>query len=240
MGGTMCKIRGQGREDFEGEGAKIGTLHRASTGRCRGRDSQRLRIVGEGHAPPGGAPAQETGYHEIRKRQRFVIARALCARGNLAVPGCIVGKLPAKSQLPSRDCHVASLLAMTIRGAFTVLTIVCQFRRCSAGSGMPLPYSGICGRRGATKPGACMAFPERRYTPYFGAYRFNGSQCGTAVPPRDCHVASLLAMTNLEALTAHIASLHGGHCPMDKSDIPGFARSDIFLSESDIKASRLL
>ena len=50
----------------------------------------------------------------------------------------------------------------------------------------------------------------------------------------------LLAMTNLEALTAHIASLHGGHCPMDKSDIPGFARSDIFLSESDIKASRLL
>ena len=32
---------------------------------------------------------------------------------NLAVPGCIVGKLPAKSQLPSRDCHVASLLAMT-------------------------------------------------------------------------------------------------------------------------------
>ena len=158
MGGTMCKIRGQGREDFEGEGAEIGKLDRASTGRCRGRDSQRLRIVGEGHAPPGGAPAQETGYHEIRKRQRFVIARALCARGNLAVPGCIVGKLPAKSQLPSRDCHVASLLAMT----------------------------------------------------------------------------------NLEALTAHIASLHGGHCPMDKSDIPGFARSDIFLSESDIKASRLL
>ena len=26
-------------------------------------------------------------------------------------------------------------------GAFTVLTIVCQFRRCSAGSGMPLPYN---------------------------------------------------------------------------------------------------
>ena len=113
MGGTMCKIRGQGREDFEGEGAKNGKLQRTSTGRCRGRDSQRLRSVGEGHAPPGGAPAQETGYHEIRKRQRFVIARALCARGNLAVPGCIVGKLPAKSQLPSRDCHVASLLAMT-------------------------------------------------------------------------------------------------------------------------------
>ena len=47
MGGTMCKIRGQGREDFEGEGAKIGTLHRASTGRCRGRDSRARRCTAE-------------------------------------------------------------------------------------------------------------------------------------------------------------------------------------------------
>ena len=77
-------------------------------------------------------------------------------------------------------------------------------------------------------------------TDAIGAYRFHGGLYKSAVPSRDCHVASLLAMTNLEALTAHIASLHGGHCPMDKSDIPGFARSDIFLSESDIKASRLL
>ena len=38
-------------------------------------------------------------------------------RGNLAVPGRIVGKLSAKTQLPSRDCHVASLLAMTNLGA---------------------------------------------------------------------------------------------------------------------------
>ena len=36
-------------------------------------------------------------------------------RGNLAVPGWIMGKLSAKSQLPSRDSHVASLLGMTIR-----------------------------------------------------------------------------------------------------------------------------
>ena len=39
-------------------------------------------------------------------------------------------------------------------GAVTVLTIVCQFRRCSAGSGMPRPYKVRCGRRGATKPTA--------------------------------------------------------------------------------------
>ena len=36
-------------------------------------------------------------------------------RGNLAVPGWIMGKLSAKSQLPSRDSHVASLLGMTSR-----------------------------------------------------------------------------------------------------------------------------
>ena len=36
-------------------------------------------------------------------------------RGNLAVPGWIMGKLSAKSQLPSRDCRVASLLGMTSR-----------------------------------------------------------------------------------------------------------------------------
>ena len=47
MGGTMCKIRGQGREDFEGEGAKNGKLHRASTGRCRGRDSRARRCTAE-------------------------------------------------------------------------------------------------------------------------------------------------------------------------------------------------
>ena len=42
---------------------------------------------------------------------------------NLAVPGCIVGKLPAKSQLPSRDCHVASLLAMTRQGSAAMGTV---------------------------------------------------------------------------------------------------------------------
>ena len=48
-----------------------------------------------------------------RKANKFVIARALRARGNLAVPDQITGKPSAKTQLPSRDCHVASLLAMT-------------------------------------------------------------------------------------------------------------------------------
>ena len=41
-------------------------------------------------------------------------------RGNLAVPDQITGKPSAKTQLPSRDCHVASLLAMTRQGGTAV------------------------------------------------------------------------------------------------------------------------
>ena len=55
-----------------------------------------------------------------RNALKFVIARPRRGRGNLAVPGWITGKLSAKSQLPSRDCHVASLLAMTHQGGAAV------------------------------------------------------------------------------------------------------------------------
>ena len=125
-------------------------------------------------------------------------------------------------------------------GAFTIITIGCSDRQHCAGAGCPLPYNGVCGRRQYAQICCCQRRSLTAATDAIGAYRFHGGLYKSAVPSRDCHVASLLAMTNLEALTAHIASLHGGHCPMDKSDIPGFARSDIFLSESDIKASRLL
>ena len=40
-------------------------------------------IVGEGHAPPGDAVTTGIGCRQNGKRPRFVIARALCARGNL-------------------------------------------------------------------------------------------------------------------------------------------------------------
>ena len=37
-------------------------------------------------------------------------------------------------------------------GTFTILTMACTIGKCVAGSGMPLPYNGVCGRRSATKP----------------------------------------------------------------------------------------
>ena len=94
-------------------------------------------------------------------------------RGNLAVPGCIVGKLPAKSQLPSRDCHVASLLAMTRQGGAAMGTV----RRTELAVLLPLR-----GRAGHAPP-------------LQGQCGFNGGRYKSAMPSRDCHVASLLAMT---------------------------------------------
>ena len=103
-----------------------------------------------------------------RTGSRIVIARAFCARGNL---GKAVAISPMASQLSGRvlrDCHVASLLAMTRqesarctsalarlncppRGAQgtplqtqlvpIVLSPDCSYRQCAAGSGMPLPYN---------------------------------------------------------------------------------------------------
>ena len=46
------------------------------------------------------------GGHWCTSRSPDVSLRGAKRRGNLAVPGRIVGKLSAKTQLPSRDCHV--------------------------------------------------------------------------------------------------------------------------------------
>ena len=64
---------------------------------------------------------------------------------NLAVPGWITGKPSAKLRLPARDCHVASLLAMTHQGARRrercfLLNQPC-YCRSADGPGCPCPYS---------------------------------------------------------------------------------------------------
>ena len=123
-------------------------------------------------------------------------------RGNLAVPGRIVGKLSAKTQLPSRDCHVGLWPPRNDKlGSLTHSPEISP--------DLQLPKA-VTDRR--YRRNWCIPFSRWPV------------QIGSA-SPRLPRARSALAMTNLEALTAHIASLHGGHCPMDKSDIPGFARS---------------
>ena len=100
-------------------------------------------------------------------------------------------KAPAKSQLPPRDSHVASLLGMTNLGALRGRrshSITCQPARRSLGAA----------------------------TDAIGWYVFIGTLYELEVPPRDSHVASLLGMTNL-GVSCHkihalnIASLQGAH-----------------------------
>ena len=64
-------------------------------------------------------------------------------RGNLAEPDRTTGKSSAKSQLPSRDCHVGRWPPRNDKSeAFAILTMACTDCKCVAGRGMPLPYNG--------------------------------------------------------------------------------------------------
>ena len=84
---------------------------------------------------------------------KFVIQRSEAtweSRSTMLDRGKAIGEtVTAFPRLPRR----LRLLAMTIRGGpGAVLAIARTNRSCSAGSGMPLPYNGWCGRRSATKP----------------------------------------------------------------------------------------
>ena len=98
-------------------------------------------------------------------------------------------------QVPSRDCHVASLLAMTRQAGAAV---------------HQRPHAVECSPTGRSLSAA---------TDAIGTYRFIGSLYGLRVPSRDCHVASLLAMTRqggarcTSALLPLNGSVQGGHYP---------------------------
>ena len=84
-------------------------------------------------------------------------------------------------QVPSRDCHVASLLAMTNLGAGSILSIPGTNRQCSAGRGMPLPYNGLYDRREYPEICNCPRRSLSAATDAIGAYYFNGGRYGLQV-----------------------------------------------------------
>jgi len=95
-------------------------------------------------------------------------------RGNLAESGPITGEPAAKTELPSRDCTPRALPRASRSGrhvglwpprndnsgSFAILTAACTRRKCGAGSGMTLPYNGVCGRRECTE--ICRCATRRR------------------------------------------------------------------------------
>ena len=113
-------------------------------------------------------------------------------RGNLAVPGWIMGKLSAKTQLPSRDSHVASLLGMTNLGALRRRMCAAKIARLHGAQGAPLQTQSVRTILTAACTN-CKCLPEIATSAY-----------------------GLLAMTNLKAIavddvTLQLVSLQGAH-----------------------------
>ena len=70
---------------------------------------------------------------------------------------------PLQWRVRSAECHQTyksarrSLTAATPHfSAVSVLTMACTIGKCVAGSGMPLPYNGVCGRQSTTKPATAL------------------------------------------------------------------------------------
>ena len=93
------------------------------------------------HLAEGNSTAQ---VHWCTARSPDVSLRGAKRRGNLAEHGRTTGKPSAKSQLPSRDCHVGLRPPRNDKsGAITVLSPTCTYRQYSAGPGCPLPYNAL-------------------------------------------------------------------------------------------------
>ena len=121
------------------------------------------------------------------------------------------------SNMVLRDCHVGLRPPRNDKpSAFAVLLTACLLHQCSAGSGMPLPYNGVCDQREclpeiATAPwgprndklggiapnNLCRNYcqPVRRSlsaaTDAIGAYHFNGTLYRLLVQRRERHAAPL-------------------------------------------------
>ena len=100
-----------------------GGIFRHRKGKCRGADSRARRRTYSPYKAPSKWQTLPICHCEEANGRRGALSakREEVPLGcNLAVPGRNVGKPSAKSQLPSRDCHVASLLAMTRQGGAVV------------------------------------------------------------------------------------------------------------------------
>ena len=153
------------RPEREARGSALGVQSREGshvdrTRHCRGADSRARRRTYSPYKPPSKWQTLPTCHCEAPKGPWQ--SRSTWPDNKMA---------PAKTQLPARDSHVASLLGMTRQAGAVV-------HQC---------------------PSAVELSPTRRSmsaaTDAIGAYHFIGSWFASAVPSRDCHVASLLAMT---------------------------------------------
>ena len=149
---------------------KIRSCARQLFARCRGGDSRARRCTCSPYKPPSKWQTPPICHCEEAKGRRG----ALSAKREEVPLGCNLGKAVAFSPIAFprcgrvlRDCHVASLLAMTRQG---------NARCTSALLPLNIPYKAVT---------------DRRYTPYFGVCRFHGRLYGSGVRSRERHAAPL-------------------------------------------------
>ena len=140
-----------------------------------GRHLQFARATEKTHKPIASVAALSERHWQLQILKQFrrpcrfpdLSLRGAKRRGNLGKAAAISPKASPRCGRVLRDCHVASLLAMTRQGS----------ARCtSALLPLNIPYKAVT---------------DRRYTPYFGVCRFHGRLYGSGVRSREGHAAPL-------------------------------------------------
>ena len=141
-------------------------------------------------------------------------------RGNLAVPGWIMGKLSAKSQLPSRDSHVASLLGMTSRRCVSfeqwpvLIGSACRALSVTFGDSSPRGRAKGASRLAMTNLGAL-----RRRMCAAKIARLHGAQ-GAPLQTQSVRTILTAACTNCKCLPEIATSAYGLLAMTIRGDIP--------------------
>ena len=141
-------------------------------------------------------------------------------RGNLAVPGWIMGKLSAKLQLPSRDSHVASLLGMTSRRCVSfeqwpvLIGSACRALSVTFGDSSPRGRAKGASRLAMTNLGAL-----RRRMCAAKIARLHGAQ-GAPLQTQSVRTILTAACTNCKCLPEIATSAYGLLAMTIRGDIP--------------------
>ena len=109
-----------------------------------------------------------------------------------AIGRCVFIDTLHELEVPSRDCHVALLLAMTHQVVRRCTSALLPLNGSVQGGHYPQGARRI--RKAAKPPTAAQGTPLQSN---LAARAVGDGLYGLQLPPRDCHVASLLAMTNL-------------------------------------------
>ena len=126
-----------------------------------------------------GAPAPSSGLIPLCKalnERRYRRNRSVRFYRHLVRTGSAFPRLPRRFAPRNDNSEV-----------HTILTMACTDRQHCAGSGMPLPYNGVNGRREYPEICSCQWRSLTAATDAIGAYHFNDGLYGLQVPSRDCH-----------------------------------------------------